>query len=103
MRVRCFNIQWDFDDEDTDLPTETVVALDYDSEVDESEQIGNRLSDIYGFCHKGFEYEVEKETLTVNLGVTIPGTMKSEEMEDKLVKALAAAGIDATVEIVERE
>jgi hypothetical protein len=61
MKVRCFNIRWDFDDEDTDLPTETVVSLDYDPEVDESEQIGNRLSDIYGFCHHGFDYEVEKD------------------------------------------
>lgn len=101
MRVRCFNIQWDFD-EDPGLPTETVVALDYDSEVDESEQIGDYLSDTYGFCHHGFEYEIEKETLTINLGVTIPGTMDSSEMEEKLVKALADAGIDATVELVER-
>lgn len=43
------------------------------------------------------------ETLIVNLGISIPKDMESKEMEDKLVMALATAGIDATIEIIDRK
>ena len=57
--MRAINIEWDIDDEDgesVDLPTEIEIP---DGMTDE-EEISDYLSDLIGFCHKGFEL-IEKE------------------------------------------
>ena len=52
--MRAVNIQWDFDDgEEVELPDEIDLP---ESLVDEDE-ISDYISDITGFCHKGFELE----------------------------------------------
>jgi len=70
MKVRCFNIDWDTDGEsleDCGLPTECVLELDteflemHGGEDDIADELADKLSDQYGFCHYGFEYEIVKE------------------------------------------
>lgn len=50
--MKAINIQWDFDDgEGAELPNEIELPEDL---VDE-EEISDYISDLTGFCHKGFE------------------------------------------------
>lgn len=78
-KFRVFDIQWDFDDEEASnlmegpsdedwtpqIPTETTIELDDDvPELDEeaiSDIIGNCISEQFGFCHYGFNYELINE------------------------------------------
>lgn len=52
MRIRCFNIEWDTDGEDVDLPNEVIV------EVDDLEEAADALSDAYEWCVGEFETEI---------------------------------------------
>lgn len=55
--VKIWDIDWDTDGEDIpELPKEITLQLPEDK-VDEDE-ISDYLSDTYGFCHNGFEFEV---------------------------------------------
>lgn len=57
MRYYVSNIEWDTDGtpiEELDLPLEVVV------DVDDDEEIADRLSDEYGFCVKAFRFNAEK-------------------------------------------
>ena len=50
------NIQWDIDPEDDDgveLPNEITIPND----IEDEEAISDYISDVTGFCHKGFELE----------------------------------------------
>lgn len=64
---RLYNIKWDTDDFDEadacamgtdeplwELPSEVEVEFDWDPSEDE---LADYLSDTYGFCVDGFEYE----------------------------------------------
>lgn len=52
--MKAINILWDIDDgDDVQLPTEIEIP-DSMSGADEDE-ISDYLSDVTGFCHKGFE------------------------------------------------
>ncbi len=65
MQFKCFNIKWDTDDGEghkpsprsLGLPESTVIDVEIDTDLDEAEQISDALSDKFGFCHDGFEYE----------------------------------------------
>lgn len=53
---KAVNIQWDIDPEDMDsieLPTE----IDIPADIQDDEGISDYLSNVTGFCHKGFELE----------------------------------------------
>lgn len=60
--VKVTDIKWDCDDEEEleYLPTEAVVALSdaqyEDNENDDGDTLGDLLSDFYGWCHFGFDY-----------------------------------------------
>jgi hypothetical protein len=63
-RVRVFDIQWDTDGEDVDLPSEVELSfedgelLDSDgSSIDVEELIADKLSDEYGWTVSSFDYE----------------------------------------------
>lgn len=56
MQVRFYDIDWDTDDEDVDLPAE--VTLEVDDDLDVEEEGSDILSDQYGWCVKGVNYEV---------------------------------------------
>jgi hypothetical protein len=57
----CYNIAWDVDEQDRkdiDLPKQVEVVLD---DLDEDEEVDevlcDKLSDITGFCHNGFDFK----------------------------------------------
>lgn len=56
MRFKVTNIQYDTDGEMIPLPPELVIDLaDHEYVEDELSEV---ISDLTGFCHNGFEYEV---------------------------------------------
>lgn len=56
VKFRVYDIDWDTDGEDVDLPDEVVVTVPGDVYADagSSSYISDWLSDEYGFCHNGF-------------------------------------------------
>lgn len=53
---KAVNIQWDIDPEDDDgveLPNEITIPND----IEDEEAISDYISEVTGFCHKGFELE----------------------------------------------
>lgn len=57
MKVRAFNIDWDTDNVPvTCLPKTCYVDLDDDQ--DPKEDLADVLSDQFGFCVKGCQYEI---------------------------------------------
>lgn len=56
MLVRFFNIQWDDDGEDANLPQDTQMIVDNDIDIDL--EGADKLSDQFGFCVHSFEFEV---------------------------------------------
>ena len=63
VKVKIFDIEWDMDeDDDAVLPTEIVNEFDYKGDNDELEEtITDWLSDEYGYCHEGYDYEIIEE------------------------------------------
>jgi len=59
IKVRASKIKWNVDDKSEleYLPTECILEVEID-ELDEV--ISDKLSEEYGFCHEGFEYEIIK-------------------------------------------
>lgn len=56
MKFRVSNIKYDTDGEMIPLPQELVLELaDHEFVEDELSEL---VSDLTGFCHHGFEYEV---------------------------------------------
>lgn len=58
--MKAINIQWDVDDErDLEgLPTEIVIPKELEDKYDEigyDDEISDYISDVTGFCHKGYE------------------------------------------------
>lgn len=41
--------------------------------------------------------------LIVNLGIDMPKGVTSEQMEEKLLRAMVKAGIDTTIEVVDEQ
>ena len=67
MKVSVFNIKWDTssDDDEGDapsakscgLPSECEIEVDYDENNEDFwDEVGDTLSDKYGFCFYGFNY-----------------------------------------------
>ena len=56
MKFKVSNIRYDTDGEMVPLPQEMILEL-ADHEFVE-EELGEVISDLTGFCHYGFEYEV---------------------------------------------
>ena len=63
LKIRAYNIEWDTDGDKEvfeTLPKEVVMELAF-SEGDHGYLdiiVGDKLSDEYGYCHNGFEYEI---------------------------------------------
>lgn len=50
--MKAVNIQWDFDnEEEAELPNE----MDLPEGLVDEDEISDYISDVTGFCHKGFE------------------------------------------------
>ena len=58
INVHIYDIKWDTDGEEADLPTEIDKTFDgYKDITDEDllDEISDWLSDEYGYCHDGFQ------------------------------------------------
>lgn len=61
--MKAINIQWDIDLEDGETYEDTVKALGLPSELcipttlKTGDEISDYISDMTGFCHKGFSLE----------------------------------------------
>ncbi len=58
-KVRAFNIKYDTDEEEVDLPAE-IVFENVSEDVDLEEEIANMISDKTGWCVSSVEYEIVK-------------------------------------------
>jgi hypothetical protein len=53
--VEVTDIEYDDDDEEVELPTKLTITIPHYIEPEEREEfIGNEISNLTGFCHKGF-------------------------------------------------
>lgn len=50
--MKAIGILWDTDGEDVDLPTEIQIPKKLE---DDDEKISDYITNLTGFCHKGFE------------------------------------------------
>lgn len=48
--MRAYNIKWDTDGEEVNLPNEIEIP----EGMTDEEEISDYLSDVTGFCHEGF-------------------------------------------------
>lgn len=71
IKIYCYNIDWDTDEEDVcELPESVLLTLEDEYDVDdyceykengdEDDFIADKLSDEYGFCVNSFEYKEVK-------------------------------------------
>lgn len=72
--VKAFNIQWDTDGENIDLPSEAFFNVDNDFDLNEG--LADLLSDEYNFCVDYAEYEVVAETESICRSVLKPVTLE---------------------------
>ena len=56
------NIQWDTDGETVNLPSELEADLEGEVTYNFDEVLSDWLSDNFGWCHNGFDYEVINES-----------------------------------------
>ena len=67
MKIKFKNVAWDIDEgvelDEVGLKENFVVDVDIeDVEEDEiDDYLSDWLSDIYGYCHFGFDYEIIEE------------------------------------------
>lgn len=64
-QVRVYDIEWDTDGVDpksVSLPSEVKVIVNLVNGDDLGDIISDFLSDEYGYCHYGFEYDTFDET-----------------------------------------
>ena len=53
---RCFNIKWETDGEDVELPNEVILTSNC-KETEVYDFLSNALSNCTGWLHNGFEWE----------------------------------------------
>lgn len=72
IKIKCYNIDWDTDDEEVDdLPESVLLTLEDEDDiedyhescdnVDASDFIADMLSDKYGFCVNKFNFDIVEE------------------------------------------
>lgn len=63
IKVYVYDIQWDTDgDKETlkVLPTEYAFQFDMSEDEIDDDFVSDYISDLTGYCHFGFEYEIIK-------------------------------------------
>lgn len=53
--MKAINIIWDIDDDDYSENLELPTEIEIPEGMEDEDEISDYLSDITGFCHKGFE------------------------------------------------
>ena len=59
MKIKLFDISWDTDGLQIDLPSEVVMEVDED--IDLENEAADLLSDKFGWCVFGCDYEILPE------------------------------------------
>lgn len=55
---KAINIQWDIDEDDGECCAELLpLEIEIPNNMTDLEDISDYISDVTGFCHKGFELE----------------------------------------------
>lgn len=104
MTVKAFNIKWDTKDScggTIDIPAEMVIDIpdniwdNLETKAERSDEleiyIADKISDVSGFCHDGFDYEIVKKKFHVpfqtreivwnNCVATVEANTKAEAFE----------------------
>jgi len=58
MIVTAYNIRWDTDGEEIDLPRTVHVELEAEDDEELEDLVSDELSDRTGFCHFGFDLDI---------------------------------------------
>jgi len=60
MKIKTTKINWDTTDEDAPDGHQVDLPQQVELEVDHEDEIADKLSDIYGWCIYGLNYEIIK-------------------------------------------
>ena len=60
MKIKTTKINWDTPDEDAPDGHQVDLPQQVELEVDHEDEIADKLSDIYGWCIYGLNYEIIK-------------------------------------------
>ena len=60
MKIKTTKINWDTTDEDAPDGHQVDLPQQVELEVDHEDEIADKLSDIYGWCIYGLNYEIKK-------------------------------------------
>ena len=110
VKVKCNEIQWDTDGDKElfkSLPQEVEITLDDCVEGDYlDDELADALSDLYGFCIEGYNYEIIESTkyydINYRLKTTSLFTVEAKDEEDAKRVALEELDVMSKNELIER-
>lgn len=110
VKVKCTEIQWDTDGDKElfkSLPQEVEITLDDCVEDDYlDDELADALSDLYGFCIEGYNYEIIESTkyydINYRLKTTSLFTVEAKDEEDAKRVALEELDVMSKNELIER-
>lgn len=110
VKVKCTEIQWDTDGDKElfkSLPQEVEITLDDCVESDYlDDELADALSDLYGFCIEGYNYEIIESTkyydINYRLKTTSLFTVEAKDEEDAKKVALEELDVMSKNELIER-
>lgn len=110
VKVKCTEIQWDTDGDKElfeSLPKEVEITLDDYTEGDYlDDELADTLSDFYGFCVEGYNYEIIESTkyydINYRLETTSLFTVEAKDEEDAKRVALEELDCMSKNELIER-
>ncbi len=110
VKVKCTEIQWDTDGDKElfkSLPQEVEITLDDYVEGDYlDDELADALSDLYGFCIEGYNYEIIESTkyydINYRLKTTSLFTVEAKDEEDAKKVALEELDVMSKNELIER-
>ena len=87
VKVHVYDIDWETDGEDIDLPAEVILEIEHDQDLDIEEEIPEKLSDEYGWLVNHYSYDLEPNLTKEALGweeaekIVQPAQDKLDELE----------------------
>lgn len=67
IKIQCYDIEWDTDNEEVDdLPERVLLTIEDEDEIEEYHEdpddfVCNKLSDKYGWCINSFDYDLVED------------------------------------------
>jgi len=58
MIVTAYNIRWDTDGDEIDLPRTVHIEVEAEDEEELEDLVSDKISDRVGFCHFGFDLDI---------------------------------------------